>query len=125
MCKRLRFEGKMVFHHQESKFTPRENGFTILYKPNNVKLKIDENSFLGKILQNVLCPTKRNIVKQLEKYRCLYSRIAGNYFLTSIIGSYTKHKHELLNREYMYNLCSMISRLYVGLEIPKLQVLLL
>ena len=38
----------MVFHPWESNFTPRENGFTLFCQPNNVKLKIEENSFPGK-----------------------------------------------------------------------------
>ncbi|XP_057250333.1 uncharacterized protein LOC125497028 isoform X2 [Beta vulgaris subsp. vulgaris] len=38
----------MVFHLWESNFTPRENGFTLFCQPNNVKLKIKENSFPGK-----------------------------------------------------------------------------
>ena len=35
----------MVFHHWESNFTPKENGFTLFSQPNNVKLKKEENSF--------------------------------------------------------------------------------
>ena len=41
----LHLERKMVFHHWKNNFTPRENGFTLLCKPNTVKLRIEE--FLG------------------------------------------------------------------------------
>ena len=35
----------MIFHHWEYNFTPRENDFTLICQPNNVKLKIEENNF--------------------------------------------------------------------------------
>ena len=47
-------EGKQIsihfelFHHWMNKFTFTENDFTLICKPRNVKLKIEENNFTGK-----------------------------------------------------------------------------
>ena len=58
----------MVFHHWEYNFTPRENGFTLLCQPNNVKLKIEENSFPGKRFMPYQTEPKYNLGGFEERY---------------------------------------------------------
>ena len=64
----LHIEGKMVFHYWESNFTTKENGLTLFCQPNNVKPKIEENSFPG---------------KRFTSYRTEVKGVFGTSFLSS------------------------------------------